>query len=655
MADHGLALIRLFAFWDHLEPRQGHYDWATYDAVFDQAASRGLGVIPTLFAVSPPGWMGISGDGQSIGPLDDPVYWQQARAHVRKLAEHWGQHPALHSWILWNEPTRVVPRSPQALLRWQRWLAKKYGSIEAYNATRYRQFESFDSVTWDFPVGVSGSDFKGYRDRLDSQRFAVDELLGWLADIQADIRSADPIHPIHVNPHNCARNVLIGGQSMWREGELVDFIGCSAHPPWHSDRFPRDRVHQSIGYFSDLARSASTHPDECFWVSELQAGPTTWSSAHPSCPSPVDLTHWLWMSIGSGARAVVYWCFNQRNEGFEAGEWGLLGLDGQPTARLRASAAVSAVLEEHKALFDQSRPPKPDVWILHSEDSERLGPVQGSGEAAQDPRNANAPNDAMAGAWLLCCDLGRQPAILDEDRLLAQGMPPEVTTLLVPSATALRADTMALLQRLAETGATVILDGTPGLMDDQACLATSVTADALAALTGARLHDLQGFEGERQAEQLPAWFMQSSLSPQAGCDTLASWADGTVAMTRMMHGSGSVIWLGTCFFQAAFANPDDQQRRVLLERLLPDSEAPLRLCHPHHRLILRLLSLPEGGRIVILLNRGPAQSVSLVIGEDGVLVPLGDDCPGHAHEAGGTAMLDLEANEVRLMRWTPLA
>jgi beta-galactosidase len=60
MAQAGLRLVHIFLQWTQVEPRQGEWDWSQYDAVFEQAAAEGLGVIVTLTALNPPGWKRVS-------------------------------------------------------------------------------------------------------------------------------------------------------------------------------------------------------------------------------------------------------------------------------------------------------------------------------------------------------------------------------------------------------------------------------------------------------------------------------------------------------------------------------------------------------------------------------------------------------------------
>ena len=111
MSENGLRLVRLFMIWDQLEPEQEVWNFEVYDACFDRAAEHGMGVIPTLMCVSPPGWMKISGGTQDIANLDDPTFRKKAMSYVEKLTMHYCEHPALHSWILWNEPSRTISES----------------------------------------------------------------------------------------------------------------------------------------------------------------------------------------------------------------------------------------------------------------------------------------------------------------------------------------------------------------------------------------------------------------------------------------------------------------------------------------------------------------------------------------------------------------
>ena len=99
-------------------------------------------------------------------------------------------------------------------------------------------------------------------------------------------------------------------------------------------------------------------------MTELQGGTNIFSGVNYLCPDAADLRQWVWESIGAGAKAVVFWCFNARKGGFEGGEWGLVDQQNNASPRLQAAEEVAGILAEHEALFASARPPRPDVWIF---------------------------------------------------------------------------------------------------------------------------------------------------------------------------------------------------------------------------------------------------------------------------------------------------
>ena len=296
MAQAGLKLVRIFLQWTHVEPRQGQWDWSQYDALFEAAAEGGLGVIITLTALHPPGWMRVSFGPQDLGPLDDPVYWERAKDYIRRACERYANHPAMHSWILSNEPQLILTQDEAVLKRFQQFVEQSYsGDIAALNRRSFQQYDSFDQVSF---AGTEGG-FSGYTGRLTWLNFMGYRLQEILAEIKAVIRASGDTHPVHVNPHGLVNDMVPRGQSIWAEGRLVDFMGCSAHPSWHSTRFLSDRVHQSVALFTDLMRGATRAAHRYFWVTELQGGTNIYSGSTYLGPSGEDLRSWVWESPGA--------------------------------------------------------------------------------------------------------------------------------------------------------------------------------------------------------------------------------------------------------------------------------------------------------------------------------------------------------------------
>ena len=615
MARAGLKLVRIFLQWTHVEPRRDQWDWTQYDALFAAAAEGGLGVIVTLTALHPPGWMKISFGPQDLGPLDDPVYMERAKDYVRRAAARYASHPALHSWILTNEPTLFLPRDEAVLRRFQRFVEQKYaGDIEALNRRSFQQLEAFSELT----LADTEGGFSGYTGRLNWLDFVVYRLMEILAEIQSTLRATGDRHPVHVNPHNIVGDIYHQGQSIWAEGRLVDFMGCSCHPSWHSTRFLPDRLHQSVALFADLMRGATRAADRHFWVTEMQGGTNIYSGVTYLGPSGEDLRSWIWESIGAGAKAVVFWCFNYRSQGYEAGEWSLVDQQNRPSRRLDEVSQIAAFLKTHQATFAASRPARARVALLYSEATWKLGSVEGKGSDPAYPRNTHMGADALVGAWMACADAGLSVDILDETDLqnsLAQGYP----ALILPGCTALEEASLPALRAYVEDGGALLADGLCGYKHPDGWL-RDVGNHPLNSLFQAAVSDIQAVPEAQTATTLegpclPVWFLKVILEPGPGGRVLASFTEPNPrpALVEAEAGRGRTLRLGTVFFQHYFQHPDPAAFAPLLAWLNLPTE-PAALLNPSYHLRLRRLDLPEGA-LLVLLNAGEPVTARLQLAQ----------------------------------------
>ncbi len=619
-----LKVVRLFVYWDMVNPAPDVWQWDAFDAAFDEAAALGLGIVPTPFAQCPPGWMRLTTNNQSVGDLEDPALWSAARDYLRRCVERWRDHPALDSWIVWNEASMNVPRTPATLGLFRAWLARRYGhDIARYNRQYYRQFTAFEQI--DFEPTSQLSPIPSRTEAADWLDYTIDHLTEKIRVLTADIRALDPRHPVHVNPHLILEARSYGcAQSIWSEARVVDFLGCSIHPVWHCTRFPLARRDRAVAMINDLIRSATPAPDAYYWVSELQGGPALFSGFEANTPTPADLHAWLWESVAAGAKAVVFWCFNQRTSGGEGGEWNLLDQRGRPSRRLHAATRVAEQIALHAPLLAAARPPRTLVKILHSEASWRLASLEGSGSDVTNPRNTEAAADATAGAYELLTALGHEVGFIDEYALAAGGPRLDETRVLVlPGCTALAAETVASLAAFTARGGFVIADGLAGWKDPAAWV--NAHAEPLAALFGADLADIEAHPGTLPltfaAAALPApfdgWLVRASFDPRPGATVLARWDDDTAAIVRSPH----ALRIGTNFFQRHFAFPTDAARDWLATQLGDLAPEPFTLLAPPPGLRLRRLAHTEGD-LAVIINSGPATTARIRIRTTGEIRTL---------------------------------
>lgn len=650
LAQSGLKIIRLFMVWEQLEPEEGRWDFSNYDACMEEAKALGLMVVPTLMAGSPPGWMGLTTGIQGVADITDPAIWQRGLDYVSRIVERYGNQPCLHSWILWNEPGWSVPQNERSLYLFREFLIGLYcGDIAALNKNYFNQYKDFAEVG-QLTKSTETSAFTGYAETLDWDRFCVHMLMGKLTDIKNEIRKSDS-HPVHVNPHALAIKGM-AGQDIWCEAELVDFMGCSAHPSWHSTRFPPERLHQSVAYFADQMRSVTPHRNGEFWVTELQGGTNIFSGGTWLCPDDADIRLWLWESIGSGASAAVFWCFNARKGGFEGGEWSLLNQLGQPSDRLEAATEVAKILEQNQALFDGVRAPAPDVWLLYSESTMRLNMLEGTGTDVQNPRNVHMGADALCGAYLMCSDLGLQVGFINEAKLAA-GRLPKGSTLILPGVTALPEAACAAVERHACAGGTVIADFLCGMKDPWGNL-SGANATMLSGVFGCEVADIQAdirrdtYSIQAREQTVEGWFARCLLLPQKGAEALGWYDNAHASVTGKSDEGGYAVRIGTTFFQRYLSKPVEANLQFLGSLLPPKATTAATLKNPCTSLRLKTL-IGDGYEILILINSGENTTAELVFNRDAKLVPLGDGVAQNV-EKGDIVKLDVGGRQVHLFQ-----
>lgn len=647
MQEARFHIIRLFVLWQQVEPQEGCWNFSQYDAVFSAAEAHHMQVVPTLMSVNPPKWMAKYDLYAGQGDMDNPRYWDFADKYIQAVVSRYCQSPALHSWILWNEPTRTIRPGPYSTPAYARYLMAHCPS-ESVQLPMEAAGEK----------ALAGDIYAAKNRASDIQwiRFCVDDMRRQLLHIRDAVKEIDPQHPVHVNPHMTGYNHMPDGQSPWMEGRIVDFMGSSIHPVWHSTRFLPERVDQSVAYFCDLMRSCTRDKDRYFWASELQGGPTIFSGNFPSCPSPSDIRHWMWEIVGAGSKGIVFWCFNTRDEGLEAGEWGMLNQNGKPSVRLQAATAVCRELEAYRQELEQAHSPKPDVYILYSESSMLVAWTQADApwspirsDAVEEPRNKNFVLDALVGCYCMCSDLGLEVAFVDEEMLCSGSLDPEVP-LVIPNVFAADGALWKAVEEYMRRGGLVIADGIPGFKTPQGRIARK-EKPLVDRLLGT-LEDVEGYPGEfplfRDSLGLcMGWHMKCTFeNPQT---VLEQDACGNPVVIQTRCGPGRSLRIGTSFFQRYLSQPAEAQRCRFQKWTGLASHAPISPESREPSLRIRYLEVPDGV-VLILLNRGPARECTLKAAYKGCL----QDGEGRLLASltpGDTCSCPLEAEEVRVLKF----
>jgi len=333
LEDHNMPVCRIRLFENHINLGNGTWDFSKYDYVFEMAQKHGVKILVTLFPLD-----------KSVGGFKFPSDLEHQKSiekYIRQTVKHFKDHPALCAWVLQNEPgdsETSYSKNEHSLPKYEEWKTKQK-EVEVGNEymKNLPEFELF----W---------------------RDYTTEYLGWIAKI---IKEENPKGLTHVNNHDLFDNLKQYNFPQWMP--FLSTLGASIHPSWHLGYFERQQFTMAIAANCDIISSAAE--PKPFWVTELQGGTNIFSGTDPLCPSKEDIAQWLWTCIGSGAEKIIFWTLNARASVAEAGEWGMVNFQNEPTDRLTMSGNISKILLDEKDFFEKAKTVKSDINLIYSPES----------------------------------------------------------------------------------------------------------------------------------------------------------------------------------------------------------------------------------------------------------------------------------------------
>jgi len=155
MMKTGLKVARVFIMWTEVEPRRGEWDFSSYDRLFRLSAKHGLEITLTLCALYPPPWLEREIGNPNLADPDNPLVIERSGEYTRRVVERYKDAPALHSWILQNEPGngRFDKPNEYSLKSFREYLKKAYGGdlslLNKYHDETYRSFDEIGAINPD--------------------------------------------------------------------------------------------------------------------------------------------------------------------------------------------------------------------------------------------------------------------------------------------------------------------------------------------------------------------------------------------------------------------------------------------------------------------------------------------------------------------------
>ena len=607
MHDNGLTLVRIFVIWDDIERTPGNWNFEGYDWIYDAAAKNGIKIAATLCAEDPPGWMNKTTFYHQRANLDDPEVRAHAETYIEKVVSRYKDHAGQGAWLLMNEPTKYHS-DPATFKAFGSWLKKKYVTVDELNRHWFRPLRSFEEVT------IAANQFADYwRDEeeyLDWKEFNVDNLIATLIWIRGKVEAIDPNHPTHFNVTEPTGDAY--GQDVWKEKEIPDILGVTMHAAW---AFPSTTPEEDFGeqYANrlELIGSASlADPTKPFWVTELQSGPTVYTGRFPLNVTPQDLSRWMWDSYGAGANSVIFWLWQPRDIGTEAGEWGLVSLDGKPTVRLPAVKTVADVLKKNPALATE-HPQTPRVAILFNREAAVINNLDGEWQKRQED-----VQEALSGCFLALLRAHIPARFVDIDQL-KRGELNQYPVLYAPVSYALDEAGVNALKDYIRGGGTLWADGLTAWKNERGKIRPTIPGSLTEAFAveAADIYPVQPgapYSATAQKEQGgELWKLPLEVK---GAEVVLRDPDGNPFAVRHSYGKGQVYYYSSAVTLAYKRRNNPVVQQWIIEPALKQvSEMPIRLRQGSDRVIFRGLVGPSGSA-AILSNWGETQTAVVSFG-----------------------------------------
>ncbi len=371
MREAGVNLVNVGVFsWSRLEPREGEYDFGWLDRVLDKLHAGGIGVNLATPTASPPPWFTLAypdalntrpdGTLQVHGSRDTydvhaPAYREAGLRIAGKLAERYGEHPALAMWHVHNE-YGTTSHSAHAERAFRLWLQQKYGTLEALNQAWWGSFWSQAYSEWDQILAPRATQYlTNPALELDFKRFTSDALLDHYREQRDLLRAANPEVPI-------TTNYVFGPWvpvDQWRWSNEVDLVSFDSYPSAADETAERQSA-----FHADLARSwAGGEP----WLLMEQAAGGIHTRDGAIAKSPGRMARHSMIHISRGSKGALFFQWRSGLGGAEQWHSALVPHAGADTRTFREVVEFGRALPSAAAAWDA--PVKADVAILWSPDS----------------------------------------------------------------------------------------------------------------------------------------------------------------------------------------------------------------------------------------------------------------------------------------------
>ncbi|MGD7042969.1 beta-galactosidase [Jeotgalibacillus proteolyticus] len=282
LANCNVMSVGIFS-WAMLEPKEGTFDFKWLDHVLDTFAENGLFAFLATPSGARPAWMSqkypevLRVEKNRVRNLHgvrhnhcytSPIYREKIEVINTKLAERYGNHPAVIGWHISNEYGGDC-HCTYCQNAFREWLQKRYTSLQELNHAWWTTFWSHTITDWsqvESPAPHGENFVHGMN--LDWKRFVTDQTLDFFNHEVNALKKHSQDLPVTTNFMEAYE-----GLNYWKFKESVDVVSWDAYPTWHDER-DESKLAAWFSLLHDLKRSIKN--GQPFMLMESTPSATNW-------------------------------------------------------------------------------------------------------------------------------------------------------------------------------------------------------------------------------------------------------------------------------------------------------------------------------------------------------------------------------------------
>lgn len=385
LTEAGCNVVTLGVFsWSTLEPEEGRFCFDWLENIINKLYERGISVILATPSGARPKWLAdkypevLRVDSERKRALfgfrhnhcyTSPVYREKTAIINRKLAERFGNHPAVILWHISNEYGGEC-HCPLCQDAFRKWLKERYHTIEELNkrwCTTFwsHTYNSFDQIESPSPVGET----QLHALNLDWKRFVSYQTTDFIkAEIHA-LREGGSKLPTTAN-----LMYYFNGLNYFELAKAIDVVSWDTYPTWHKQEVIETAYDN--GMCHDLMRSLKRKP---FFQMESCPTSTNWQGISKLKKTGVLFAQSM-QAIAHGGEGALYFQIRQSRGASEKFHGAVIDhYGGTDTRVFREVCHTGSALDKISELAGSNV--KSPVALLYDWDS------QWAMEDSQGPRN----------------------------------------------------------------------------------------------------------------------------------------------------------------------------------------------------------------------------------------------------------------------------